>query len=462
MSFYRTYRPQVIDEIDNVSVREKLLGLLANDKKDLPHAFLFSGPRGAGKTTAARVIAKLFNCTKPTKTGPCGTCDQCSSIADGRSLDVLEIDAASNRGIDEIRALRDAIGLAPSSAGFKIYIIDEVHMLTTEAFNALLKTLEEPPRHAVFVLATTDPHKVPATIKSRCITMNFGRAATEELMHSLKRIVKAEKLSVDDAALTLITQSVDGSFRDAVKILEQVSFHKGNIDEKIVRSYLSLATEQSVAEFVSLFLAKKPKEALGLVDELNKSGSDIKSFLVMALKELHTMLVGVVQGNDVGWTVRDLQAAIKALSAAYGEMRTSPIASLPLELAVVEYSEEVSSIKYQVSREEKRKEDMVQSQKDRIPERVDDHKTLGLLTLEKLTEHWRDVIESMKPFNHSVAGVLRSARPVTVKDGIVTIEAFYKFHQEKLSEAKTREALAEMLKKLFGEKIKVEITLGKK
>src|SRR3989344_9433328 len=150
-SFYRTYRPQVIDEIDNVSVRDRLLSLLTKDKKDLPHAYLFSGPRGAGKTTAARVIAKMFNCTKSTKGGPCGKCEQCTSISEGRNLDVLEIDAASNRGIDEIRALREAIGLAPSSAAFKIYIINEVHMLSTEAFNALLKTLEEPPAHVVFV-----------------------------------------------------------------------------------------------------------------------------------------------------------------------------------------------------------------------------------------------------------------------------------------------------------------------
>src|SRR5690348_522689 len=138
MSFYRIYRPQVIEEIDNVAVRDQLLSLLSKDKKELPHAYLFTGPRGAGKTTAARVIAKLFNCTKPTKHGPCGVCEQCATIAGGRNMDVLEIDAASNRGIDEMRSLRDAINLAPSASAYKVYIIDEVHMLTTEAFNALL------------------------------------------------------------------------------------------------------------------------------------------------------------------------------------------------------------------------------------------------------------------------------------------------------------------------------------
>jgi DNA polymerase-3 subunit gamma/tau len=183
MSFYRIYRPQIIEEIDNIVVREAILRLLGKPKKDLPHAYMFTGPRGGGKTTAARIIAKLFNCTHPSAdSGPCGKCDQCVSIAEGRNLDVLEIDAASNRGIDEIRALRDGINLVPASADHKIYIIDEVHMLTTEAFNALLKTLEEPPAHAVFVLATTNPEKVPVTIKSRCVNISFAKASVEELI----------------------------------------------------------------------------------------------------------------------------------------------------------------------------------------------------------------------------------------------------------------------------------------
>jgi len=163
MSFYRIYRPQVFEEIDNIRVREKMLSLLSKPVSELPHAFLFSGSKGTGKTTAARLIAKLFNCEKLSKTkGPCGECTSCVSIAEGHNIDVLEIDAASNRGIDDVRALRDAIALTPMSGKIKVYVIDEVHMLTTEAFNALLKTLEEPPAHAVFILATTDPQKVPA------------------------------------------------------------------------------------------------------------------------------------------------------------------------------------------------------------------------------------------------------------------------------------------------------------
>mgnify|MGYP001570412922 FL=1 len=469
MSFYRTYRPQVIDEIDNLRVRDQLLSFLTKDKRQLPHAFLFSGPRGGGKTTAARVIAKLFNCTKPTKSGPCGKCEQCVSIAEGKNLDVLEIDAASNRGIDEIRQLRDAINLSPAAASYKIYIIDEVHMLTTEAFNALLKTLEEPPAHAAFVLATTDPAKVPVTIVSRCIQLHFSKATTEELLHALKRIVKSEKLLIDDAALLLIAQNVDGSFRDGVKMLEQVSFHKGNITADIVRSMGSMSGEKSREIFIQHLSARDTKQSLNDIATLVQEGKDIKTFLVDCLRHLqHVLVAGVIDKPSDAWSTEDLKDVIRRLTAAYSEMRTSPIASLPLELAVVEFAEVVipanpSKLRAGAGIQTSKNVDpRVKPEDDKKRGAEDDNKMLGLLTLEKLTDCWPDFIESMKPYNHSVAGVLRSARPKAVEGGIVTIEAFYKFHQEKLGETKTREALAQVLKKLFGENVKVDVILGKK
>jgi DNA polymerase-3 subunit gamma/tau len=434
MSFYRIYRPQVIEEIDNVAVRDQLLSLLTKEKKQLPHAFLFTGPRGAGKTTAARIVAKLFNCTKPTKHGPCGKCDQCTSIADGRNLDVLEIDAASNRGIDEIRQLRDAINLMPSGASFKVYIIDEVHMLTTEAFNALLKTLEEPPAHAVFVLATTDPHKVPATIKSRCVGMPFHRATAAELAAALGRIVTEEKIKIDKEALVLLAESVDGSFRDAVKLLEQVSFHKGKISAEIVRNLISLSDESVISKFFESLAKKDVRASLSIIEELVKEGKDIKTFLADCLRELHgKLLAGDATSGEL----------IRKFTEAYGLMKISPIAQLPLEVAVVEYCGVFSPVA------------PIAPLSPLSPQ-------LGLLTLEKLTEHWKDFIEELKPFNHSVAGVLRSARPKSVTRGIVTIEAFYPFHKDKLSESKTKDVLISVLKKLFGEKVKIEIVLGKK
>jgi len=442
MSFYRTYRPQVIEEIDNVAVREQLLSLLTKDKKQLPHAFLFTGPRGSGKTTAARIVAKLFNCTKPsTKSGPCGKCDQCTSIAEGRNLDVLEIDAASNRGIDEIRQLRDTINLAPSGGAFKIYIIDEVHMLTTEAFNALLKTLEEPPAHAVFVLATTDPQKVPATIKSRCVVLTFHRATSAELAAALKRIVKAEKIDIEDSALTLLAAGVDGSFRDAVKLLEQVSFHKGKISVGVVRNLTSLSDESILAKFFENLAKKDTKVLLSIIEDLAADGKDIKTFLVDCLGRLQTELIaGAPESKEL----------IRRFTEAYALMKVSPIAELPLELVVVEYcGDTVAHAAPEIP--------VVPLSPISPPSPL-----VGLLTLEKLTEHWKDFIDELKPFNHSVAGVLRSARPKSVSGGIVTIEAFYQFHKDKLSESKTKDVLIAVLKKLFGEKVKVDVVLGKK
>jgi DNA polymerase-3 subunit gamma/tau len=454
MSFYRIYRPNVIGEIDNISVRDALLRLLDKSKKDLPHAFLFSGPRGSGKTTAARLIAKLFNCTHGTKAGPCGTCDMCVSIAEGTNLDVLEIDAASNRGIDEIRTLRDGINLAPSGALYKIYIIDEVHMLTTEAFNALLKTLEEPPAHAVFVLATTDPQKVPVTIKSRCISLVFSKASEDELIHALSRIVKKEKITIDSDALTLIAQSVDGSFRDGVKFLEQVSFHKGTITPAVVRSILSITEEKTRQTFLSCLAAKKAKESLAVIARLTSEGNDVRAFIADCLGDLEKIFIADVQGRASDeWSRDDISLAIRNLSEAYGETRNSVVPQLPLELAVVEFCGQ-STITAPVPQPAAppATSSVVHVQ----------HAPVGLLTLEKLIEHWPDIISELKPYNHSVAGVMRSTRPKDVADGIVTIEAFYTFHKDRLSETKTREMIGVVLKKLFGEKVKVEIVLGKK
>lgn len=483
MSFYRTYRPQVLEDIDNVRVRDQLVLLLHKKPKDLPHAYLFSGPKGSGKTTSARLIAKLFNCEKLSDTkGPCGTCDQCTSIALGNNLDVLEIDAASNRGIDEIRELRDRIALAPSGALYKIYIIDEVHMLTTEAFNALLKTLEEPPSHAVFVLATTDLHKVPATILSRCMHIPFFSANSDELLRALSRIVKLEKIKIADDALSLLVSHADGSFRDAVKNLEQVSFHKGTISIDVIRKTLSMSDTAIGTKFLDAIKDRKVTDALQIVEQVVINGGDIRIFLSGCLQQLHTMLLSSARGNnDHSFNQEDLKEVIRRFSAAYSEMKQSPIPQLPLELAVVEYCETSRGIDAETSKaaELTRKQDTFSESNPRmIPRDVSrdsvmrrekqqevsdsSHVSSGLLTLEKLDQHWKDFIEATKPYNHSVAGVLRSSRPKEVEHGIVTIEAFYPFHKEKLSEVKTRESLADVLKKLFGEKVKVDIVLGKK
>jgi len=370
-----------------------------------------------------------------------------------------------------VRALRDGIKLSPASSPYKMYIIDEVHMMTTEAFNALLKTLEEPPGHAVFVLATTDPQKVPATVRSRCMEITFAKASKEELMHALSRIVKKEKIAIDDAALGVISDISDGAFRDAVKLLEQVSFQKGAITQKSVSELLSKTDEGKRTTFLTLVLVgRDAKAALATLEKFVSEGLDMKTFMTECLSDLQKELLFHVQGGTVRWEKESVEDFMRRLIVAFGELRNTPISQLPLELAVVEFIEE------RLAHEKKHDEHVKSDEHMKIDEHVimkqDEHKSRDerqihgdssdLLNLEKLTSHWSDFIETLKPFNHSVAGVIRGARPKSVEDGVVTIEAFYKFHQERLSDPKVRDILANVLKKLFGAAVRVEVVLGKK
>ncbi|HLB60237.1 MAG TPA: DNA polymerase III subunit gamma/tau, partial [Patescibacteria group bacterium] len=273
---------------------------------------------------------------------PCNQCENCLAIARGNHIDVYEIDAASNRGIDEIRDLRERISLSPAMGRKKVYIIDEVHMLTTEAFNALLKTLEEPPPHVSFILATTEAHKLPKTIVSRCFVLRFTRANDEEIIRSLRRVVTGEKLAISDDALSVIARAADGSFRDATKLLEQAvserALEKKEI-EKLTGAYFD-------DEILLLLSAKKTKEALEYIQQRETDGVDFIALIAGLVERLHGMLLAKhgIELNDQTinlpndqFKTDDIDRLIRLLSRAYLETKTSFIPSLPLELAVIEY-----------------------------------------------------------------------------------------------------------------------------
>ncbi|MBI3316695.1 MAG: DNA polymerase III subunit gamma/tau [Candidatus Omnitrophica bacterium] len=289
--FARKFRPQ---HFDDVVGQEPIMTTLKNsiEQERVSQNFIFSGPRGVGKTTTARILAKALNCAKGPTVSPCGKCTACMEITQGNSLDVLEIDGASNRGIDEIRNLRETVKFKPVSGRLKIYIIDEVHMLTPEAFNALLTTLEEPPPHVKFIFATTELHKVPATILSRCQRFSFKRIKTQEIAKKLEEIAKKEKISCEKAALFLMAKAGDGSLRDAEGLLDQMaSFAEEKIKEEDVLAALGLAAESLYFEVLTAIREKDVQKLFEITDGLYDQGRDMAQFAAGLLEFFRNLLL---------------------------------------------------------------------------------------------------------------------------------------------------------------------------
>ena len=294
----RKWRPQIFaDLVGQTHVTETLQNAIKNNR--VAHAYIFSGARGVGKTTAARILAKALNCVKGPTPEPCGECDSCKEIAAGTSLDVIEIDAASNRGIDQIRELREMVRYAPAAARHKVVILDEAHMLTGEASNALLKTLEEPPDRVIFVMATTQPEDLEDTIRSRSQHFHFRALTFGEITSRLKFIAGAEKLQIDDGALSVIARMAEGSMRDALSLLEQARAYCGDeIHDKEVRELLGVVPEDALQELVEAIAEQSADRALGLVHRFQREGRNLQHFCREAIRLIRNLLIARVCGAD--------------------------------------------------------------------------------------------------------------------------------------------------------------------
>jgi len=451
--------------LDLPDVSEKLKKLL--EAKEIPQTWLFAGPKGSGKTSAARIVARAINCLKPQGVEPCNECVNCKEILKGNSLDILEIDAASNRGIDDVRSLKEGAYLSPSRLRKKVMIIDEVHMLTREAFNALLKLLEEPPDDLFLILCTTDEEKIPDTVLSRLSRVNFTRGNEADLMSSLKKIIDGEKIKIEPAAAKLLVSRSDGSFRNLQRSFNEIFLEVGkSISVKDISEFLEKYGEYRGEEIESDLMKNLGKEILEKLQKLAIRGADFGILREIWVNYFQTKLLSfygvgekVAEGMDMVAVIRWLSLLIEAGT----KEKLTELSQLPLQLAVVEFLNQKSNIKNQ------KEEIQIIEKKVMVSEPKKDKpgisiKSSGKISLEEVEKKWNQVLAAVKPYNHSVEAFLRAARPGKIENGVLVLEVFYKFHKERLEEAKNRKIVNTGLTEILGEEIEFECLLaeGKK
>ena len=352
VALYRRWRPESFaDLVGQEHISRTLSRAVTSGQTS--HAYLFTGPRGTGKTSTAKILARALNCAEGPTLTPCGICDSCRSISDGSSMDVFEIDAASNRGIDEIRDLRESVKFAPTEGHYKIYIIDEVHMLTTEAFNALLKTLEEPPERVIFILATTEPHKVPATIQSRCQRYDFHRITVTEIRDRLIYVCKESDIAAEEDALGIIAEQADGGMRDALSILDQcMALAEGTLTAERVQEALGLVGRAWIRRMAGEIAARDAAALIAQLSELLQSGRELKQVLAELAQYFRRLMIAGVGGavsaaelcagdaeelrmDAAQFTQEEIMSILRRLNETMQELRTSPQPRIAVETLLI-------------------------------------------------------------------------------------------------------------------------------
>jgi DNA polymerase-3 subunit gamma/tau len=497
LSLYRKYRPRnFVEIVGQRHVTQTLANAITAGR--IAHAYLFCGPRGTGKTSTARVLAMALNCEKGPTSEPDSDCETCRRIIAGSALDVIEIDAASNRGIDEIRELRERVGLAAAEARTKVYIIDEVHMLTGEAFNAFLKTLEEPPSHVVFVLATTEPHRVLPTILSRCQRFDFHRIGIRDIEAAIRSIGKQESVVIDDSAVAMLAHAADGSFRDSLTLLDQaIAYAEGPVTAEVVSEILGGIDIDLVIEFTDVLVRRDIGGALALVDRVVSEGKDLRQLVDTLIGHYRNLLVLTVDrrgGEALALpeesakrlaaqakllTTDEITGTLDLLAELDRELRFTGQPRLLVELAVVRVCRLAPSAKGAPARSErphsaaaeprpeaKAPEPAVADQVPAAPKPAaapTEAEGREEADLSEIKHRWGDLLAELRTLRKSSpAPYLAEAVPVALDDNVLTI-AFgsrFQFHYDQIAKDPTRiDATVDAISRLFGRTVTLKCTI---
>ena len=491
-ALYRKWRPQ---RWEGVCGQDHIIHTLQNAVRGerVAHAYLFAGPRGTGKTTTARLLAKAVNCLADSPADrPCGDCELCIAVAQGSFLDLIEIDAASNTSVDDIRELRDKISFSPNSGRYKVYIIDEVHMLSTAAFNALLKTLEEPPAHAIFILATTEVHKIPATVLSRCQRHEFRQLPVATILDYLRPKIEEEEFNIEEAALELIARQATGSLRDAISLLDQLSSTGESVSLEYAETVLGTAASEAVRGVVAALVAGNIGEGLSLINETLDGGADPRQFARQVVDYLRGLLL-IKMGNEKlveataetraemralaeEITLERLLAGINAFNRAATERKTTWQTSLPLELAFIEAGET------QGNNSQSRTPPQAEPVQNPKPAQTKvDSKSLkpepgrqnseqksgpapepikGKLSFEIIVSRWRDVLQAARRHDPRVQALLNSCRPLNLEGGVLIIGFGSDLLRDKMEKDHNLQIAVSALEEVCGAKLGLRCILS--
>lgn len=504
-TLYRKYRPKNFGEIIG---QKHIVKTLTNSilKNRIGQAYLFTGPRGTGKTSIARILAKTVNCENPKNALTCEKCPACSLLNENKSLDIIEIDAASNTGVDNIRELRETVALPPTSLKYKVYIIDEVHMLSTGAFNALLKTLEEPPKHVIFILATTEIHKVPATIISRCQRFDFTRLPLQNIIEKLNLIATAEKIRIDQDSLEMIALSAEGGMRDAESLLAQIiSLEDKNITLKEVEEILGSTDRKFAYEITNALIENDSSLAIQKINSLLDGGYDLSIFnksLINYLRQLMLLKVNPDLKKHFTYEMTEEQIkkmlsqaqktempkilrTIDLLLEAQGKIASFMLPQLPLEMAFIKATG-VIPIVNPITTEQIKKgaltppppsgevdPDVIIGAREGNSQKIKLTKESNTLTeksnnnsepaieLFDIRNNWAKLLVDIKPFNHSLSALLANCQAIEVNGNEITLATPYAFYKDRLENPANRLTIEDVFGKILGLKIRIKTIVDK-